>query len=58
MDIAALSIVLKQMQLSQQVGVSVLKLAMDSAKTQTAGITKIMEQAVNPNLGANIDITV
>jgi len=44
------------MKLCQQVGVSVLKLAMDSAETQCADLIKILEQTVNPHLGANLDI--
>ncbi len=56
MDIAALSTSLSQMKLGTQVGTSVAKLSMDSAKKQAAGIIKIMEQSVNPHLGRNIDL--
>lgn len=63
MDIAALSMGLSQMKIAQQASVSVLKMAMDTAKVQAIDLTKmleentkIMEQSVNPNLGGNIDI--
>jgi len=56
MDIAAASIIMKQQQLKQQVGISVMKKAMSSAETSTEALLKMMEQSVQPNLGQNIDI--
>jgi len=56
MDIAAASILIKQQQLIQQVGISVMKKAMSSAETNTEALIKMMEQSVQPNLGQNIDI--
>lgn len=63
MDIAALSMGLSQMKVSQQASVSVMKMAMDTAKGQMADLTqmmdantRVMEQSVNPHIGANIDI--
>ena len=56
MDIAAASILIKQQQLIQQVGISVMKKAMSSAETSTEALLKMMEQSVQPNLGQNIDI--
>lgn len=63
MDIAALSIGLNQMKLSQEAGVSVLKMAMDKGQEQmndvlqmVDGNVKIMEQSVTPHIGGNIDI--
>ncbi|WMM24180.1 YjfB family protein [Tissierella sp. MB52-C2] len=60
MDIAALSIGLSQMKVAQEVGISVLKMAMDTSEIQVAEMlevnTKAMEQSVNPKLGGNIDI--
>ena len=63
MDIAALSMGLSQMKVSQQASVSVMKMAMDTAKGQMADLTqmmdtntRMMEQSVNPHIGANIDI--
>ena len=65
MDIAALSSAMKHSSLKQQVGVSVLKMAMDASEVQIENIekmleesTKLMELSVNPELGGNIDITV
>ena len=57
MDIAALSMGLSQMQLAQEVGVSVMKMAMETSEVQVADLTKMMEQSVNPHLGGKIDIS-
>ena len=64
MDIAALSMGLSQIRIAQQVNISVMKMSMDSAKTQMTDLTqmmesntKIMEQSVNPHIGGNIDIS-
>lgn len=56
MDIAAMSMGLSQMKLANEVGTSVLKMAMDSGETQMNDMVKMMEQSVNPNLGGSIDI--
>lgn len=64
MDIAALSIGLKQMQLSQAVGTSVLKLTMDNAQTNGQMMTQMLQSAtglektVQSHLGTQIDIRV
>lgn len=65
MDIAALSIDLKQVQLQQAVGTAVLKMAMDSSRENAAMLTKVlaasaavMEKSVNPHLGTRVDISV
>ncbi len=65
MDIAGLSMGLSQMKVAQEVGVSVLKKAMDSAEGQGADLvrmlevnTKMLEQSVNPHIGGNIDISI
>ena len=65
MDIAALSIDLKQVQLQQAVGTVVLKMAMDSSRENADMLTKVlaasakvMEQSVSPHLGARLDVTV
>lgn len=57
MDIAALSIGLSQMQLAQEIGVSVMKMAMETSEVQVADLTKIMEQSVTPHIGGKIDIS-
>lgn len=63
MDVAAMSTMLSQARVQQQASTSVMKMAMDSMKVQGADLTKmleintkIMEQAVNPHIGSNIDI--
>ena len=63
MDIPSLSIAMHQSKLHQEVGVSVMKMAMESMKVQGADLakmlettTKIMEQSTNPHIGGNIDI--
>lgn len=63
MDVAALSMGLSQMKVAQQASISIMKMAMDTAKIQTADLTqmleantKMMEQSVNSHLGGNIDI--
>lgn len=56
MDVAAMSVVMKQGQLMQQVGVAVMKKAMESAEISTEALLQVMEQSVQPNLGQNIDI--
>lgn len=64
MDIAALSIGLSQMKVAQQASISVMKLAVDSAKGQAVDMarmlevnTRIMEQSINPHIGGSIDIS-
>lgn len=64
MDIAALSILLSQGSLQQQTGISVMKMAMDAVIDQgnslavlASDFAKSMELAVQPHLGANIDIS-
>lgn len=63
MDISSLSTSLSQIKVSQQAGISVLKMAMDTGQSQMTDMlkileanTKIMEQSITPNLGGNIDI--
>jgi hypothetical protein len=63
MDIAALSMGLSQMKVAQEASISVMKMAMDTGKTQMNDMvqmvqqnTKMMEQSVPPHLGSNLDI--
>ena len=65
MDIAALSVMMSQGQVQQQAGVSIMKLAMDTASTQGEMMTalldetaKSMELSVQPHLGGSVDIRV
>ncbi len=38
------------------IDISMLKKSLDSVETSGDMITKMMEQSVNPNIGANIDV--
>lgn len=58
MDIAALSAVMSQSSLSEQVSVAILKKAMDTTNENTQALTKMLEQSVNPHLGSKVDIKV
>lgn len=58
MDIAALSMSMSQSKLMSDVSVAVLDKVMDTVTTQSDAVTKMMEQSVNPSLGANVDILV
>ena len=58
MDIAALSMAMAQTNVATQASTQVLKLSMDQAETTGAQLTKMMELSVNPELGANIDVSV
>jgi len=65
MDIAALSTGLSQMKIAQEASLSVMKMAMNTSKTQMNHMVemmqdnaKMMELSVNPNLGATIDVRV
>lgn len=68
MDIAAMSMVLSQMQLQQQVSTSVLKMAMETPEAQLNKLVqsmevnaeisaKAMEHSVVPHLGTNLDVS-
>lgn len=63
MDIAALSVGMSQFKLQQDLGISVMKMAMDQmgdqgdALTEMMGDTKSMELAAAPYLGSNVDIS-
>lgn len=63
MDIAALSMGLSQIKVAQEAGIAVMKIAMDTAKGSSEGLTQLLEvdlqaaeQSVSPHLGANIDV--
>lgn len=38
------------------IDISILKKSLDSVETSGAMLIQMMEQSINPNLGANIDI--
>lgn len=56
MDIAALSMGLSQMKVAQQASVSVMKMAMETSEVQMDNMMQVMEQSVQPHVGASIDI--
>lgn len=56
MDIAALSMAMSQVNIQQQVGVSLTKDILENAEMQSGKLLQMMEQSVNPNLGGSIDI--
>ena len=63
MDIAAMSILLSQGKVQEQAGLSVLKLAMDTSKTQgdmlaslIGETAKALELTAQPHLGASVDL--
>ena len=66
MDIAALSMGLSQMKVAQQASISVMKMAMDTAKGQASDLasllesstTKVSDDSLTPHLGRNIDTNV
>lgn len=56
MDIAAMASMMKQSTLHMNVALSVIKLGMDASTSNSDALVRMMEQSVNPNLGANLDI--
>lgn len=71
MDIPSLSMAYSQVNVMSQAGAAVLSMALDSTMQENNALlkmmdasvempvsTKMMEQSVHPNLGANIDICV
>ncbi|MBT2293433.1 YjfB family protein [Paenibacillus albidus] len=58
MDIAALSTSLSQISLAQSAGLSVLNIAKNQAETQGQNLAKMLETAIDPNLGKTLDIRV
>lgn len=63
MDITALSMGLAQSQLMTNVGTALLSKSLEQASQTSANLTELLdsaslEQSVNPDLGANIDIRI
>jgi hypothetical protein len=62
MDIAAISMAMSQASLMQDASLSVMKIAMDTAKVNAANMTEMlsqssaMQQSVQPHLGGRIDV--
>ncbi|MDR6553040.1 YjfB family protein [Paenibacillus qinlingensis] len=58
MDISAASVILAHNNLSQAVGISVMKMAKDQFTDQSQQMIQMLERSVQPNLGGNLDIRV
>ena len=64
MDIAAMSMAMSQSSLAQSASLSVMKIAMDTAKVNASNMTEMLgqniaiQQSVQPHLGGNLDIRV
>ncbi|WHY94149.1 YjfB family protein [Neobacillus cucumis] len=64
MDIAAFSMGMSQAKAQQDASIAVMKMAMDTTKTNAAGLTemlsqtKSMEMSIQPNIGGNLDIRI
>ena len=56
MSIAALSVGMHQQQAMQDMGVSVLKMAMEASSESVEDLLGEMTESLDPNLGANVDI--
>lgn len=57
-NIPYVSMALAQQNVLSSVGTKVLDSTLDVASTQLADLTKAMELSVNPEIGANFDISV
>ncbi len=57
MDIAALSSSMAMFDLGNQISTQVLAMSLDTLETTGDGVQKMMETAVSPDLGGNIDIS-
>ena len=57
-NLVGMANMLDQNGLMQQVGVKMLDNALEVRKEQNDSMVKMMEQSVQPNLGANFDVSV
>ena len=58
LDIARYAAMSAQNSTMEGVGIAMMKNALDMQEVMGAEITRMMEQSINPNLGANIDFRV
>lgn len=56
MDIAGLSIAMSQTTVMNEISTAVLSQSLDTIETMGDNMIQMMEQSVNPSVGANIDI--
>ena len=58
LNIARYAAISAQNSTMEGVGIAMLSKAMDMQEQMGAELTQMMEQSINPNLGANIDLRV
>ena len=58
MDIAALSMSMAQSKVMTDFSYGMLSKSLDMQTENSEALTKMMELSVNPNLGANLDLSV
>ncbi len=58
LDIARYAAISSQNSTMEGVGIAMLSKAMDMQEQMGAELTQMMEQSINPGLGANIDLRV
>ena len=58
LDIARYAAISSQNSTMEGVGIAMLSKAMDMQEQMGAELTQMMEQSINPELGANIDLRV
>ena len=56
MSIAALSVGMSQAQVTQDLGITALKAAMDVSSDNVEQMLSSVGESLDPNLGANVDI--
>lgn len=57
-SIPAMSMAIAQTDVLSKVGTSILAKTLDVVSDDAASLTKMMELSVDPNLGANFDVSV
>ncbi len=58
MSIASMSVGLNMMTTQQELGISVLKMSMDSADESMDALLSLVSGSLDPNLGTQVDIAV
>lgn len=58
MDIVGLSTALSSVQISNDIQVAMLSKSLDTLEDMGDGMTKMLEQSVNPHIGQHIDYLV
>lgn len=57
-DIASMSVALSQSKALSEVGTAILSETLDVQEAEGNNMVRMMEQSVNPGLGANVDLRV